>query len=117
MCKSGGFADKNHNEDPCPKCEAKLAEMYTWITRSQTEGTWYTHVMALSYFALPDLPERTDAQHRARGQEWNDLDDDEERKAHFKQHGTRWTAFSRLPYFDITRMMVIDPMHNLLLGT
>ncbi|EIW65136.1 uncharacterized protein TRAVEDRAFT_16965 [Trametes versicolor FP-101664 SS1] len=47
MCKSGGFADKNHNEDPCPKCEAKLAEMYTWITRSQTEGLvknqWYTH--------------------------------------------------------------------------
>jgi hypothetical protein len=27
-----------------------------------------------------------------------------------------WFEFARLPYFDVCRMIVIDPMHNLLLG-
>ena len=33
-----------------------------------------------------------------------------------KQYATRWSELARLPYFDICRMIVIDPMHNLLLG-
>ncbi|KAI0349142.1 hypothetical protein OH77DRAFT_1415517, partial [Trametes cingulata] len=36
MCKSGGFADKNHSEQPCPKCMAKLKELYIWF-RADTE--------------------------------------------------------------------------------
>jgi hypothetical protein len=31
-------------------------------------------------------------------------------------HATRWFEFARLPYFDVCRMIIIDPMHNLLLG-
>ncbi|KAI9062951.1 hypothetical protein FKP32DRAFT_768228 [Trametes sanguinea] len=102
MCKCGGFADKNHAEDPCPKCEVASKDMYEWITRSLTE----------------ELPLRDDHNHRALGDEWRALAEaeDGEQAAHFKRHGTRWTAFSKLPYFDIPRMMVIDPMHNLLLG-
>ncbi|KAI0749923.1 hypothetical protein C8Q80DRAFT_1120041 [Daedaleopsis nitida] len=33
-----------------------------------------------------------------------------------KQHATRWSELCRLPYFDMCRMIVIDPMHNLFLG-
>ncbi|KAJ7599532.1 hypothetical protein C8J56DRAFT_1040411 [Mycena floridula] len=33
-----------------------------------------------------------------------------------KEHTTRWCELARLPYFDICRMIVIDPMHNLILG-
>lgn len=29
MCKVCGFADKNHNEDPCTKCKATKKNMYT----------------------------------------------------------------------------------------
>ncbi|KAF8584211.1 hypothetical protein K439DRAFT_1616910 [Ramaria rubella] len=32
------------------------------------------------------------------------------------EHGTRWFEFARLPYFDVIRMTIIDPMHNLLMG-
>jgi hypothetical protein len=39
------------------------------------------------------------------------------RKSFVKLHATRWSEFFRLPYFDVCRMIVIDPMHNLLLGT
>jgi hypothetical protein len=34
----------------------------------------------------------------------------------FKEHGARWTELARLPYFDLVRQTIIDPMHNLLLG-
>lgn len=38
-------------------------------------------------------------------------------KAEFvKTHATRYSELSRLPYFDLCRMIVIDPMHNLFLG-
>lgn len=41
---------------------------------------------------------------------------EEEQEDFFHDHGQRWFAFARLPYFDPSRMFVIDPMHNLLLG-
>ncbi|KAF8471023.1 hypothetical protein JB92DRAFT_2771868, partial [Gautieria morchelliformis] len=34
----------------------------------------------------------------------------------FKESGTRWFEFARLPHFDAVRMTVVDPMHNLLIG-
>lgn len=34
-----------------------------------------------------------------------------------QQFGCRYFVLLRLPYFDPVRMTVIDPMHNLLLGT
>lgn len=34
-----------------------------------------------------------------------------------KQSGIRYSCLLELPYFDAPRMCIIDPMHNLLLGT
>ena len=34
-----------------------------------------------------------------------------------REFGIRYTILLELPYFDVPRMCVIDPMHNLLLGT
>ena len=34
-----------------------------------------------------------------------------------QKFGVRYTLLNELPYFDASRMTVIDPMHNLLLGT
>ncbi|THV06122.1 hypothetical protein K435DRAFT_590211, partial [Dendrothele bispora CBS 962.96] len=39
-----------------------------------------------------------------------------ERDACFSQSGVRCSELLRLPYFDPTRMIVIDSMHNLFLG-
>lgn len=55
-------------------------------------------------------------QHRQRCFEWRALETDAERKAHFAQYGIKWTELARLPYFNIVRQSIVDPMHNLLLG-
>ena len=33
------------------------------------------------------------------------------------KYGTRYTELMRLPYFDCVRSTIIDPMHNLFMGT
>lgn len=38
-----------------------------------------------------------------------------ERKVLVKSTGVRYSILNELPYFDMSRMTVIDPMHNLLL--
>ncbi|KAF8131720.1 hypothetical protein K438DRAFT_1788225 [Mycena galopus ATCC 62051] len=38
------------------------------------------------------------------------------RKAFVKEHAARFCELSRLPYFNLCTMIIIDPMHNLLLG-
>ena len=40
-----------------------------------------------------------------------------ERKKIKVEHGVKYTVLLDLPYFDAPRMCIIDPMHNLLLGT
>ena len=34
-----------------------------------------------------------------------------------KKYGMQYSELLRLPYFDIVEFHVVDPMHNLLLGT
>jgi hypothetical protein len=48
--------------------------------------------------------------------EYQNLQTDEDRAEFFARHGTRWTEFARLVYFDLIRWTIVDPMHNLLLG-
>lgn len=58
----------------------------------------------------------TDAEHRAAGERYANLTTNAARDDFVKQNAVRWTEFARLPYFDLVRCVVIDPMHNLLLG-
>ncbi|VDB84878.1 unnamed protein product [Peniophora sp. CBMAI 1063] len=39
-----------------------------------------------------------------------------ERDTFVRAYASRWCELARLPYFDVCRMIVVDPMHNLLLG-
>lgn len=52
---------------------------------------------------------------KAKAHQYRNLPNDEQ-ETFFNEHGQRWFAFARLPYFDPSKMFVIDPMHNLLLG-
>lgn len=40
-----------------------------------------------------------------------------EQKKFEREHGCRYSVLLELPYFDPIRMCIVDPMHNLLLGT
>ena len=62
------------------------------------------------------FPARDGAIHKARCFHYHLLASDEEKATFFKIHGSRWTEFARLKYFDLVRYTIIDPMHNWLQG-
>ena len=45
-----------------------------------------------------------------------DAENEKERKETVTATGIRWSELYRLPYFDPSRMVVVDCMHNLFLG-
>lgn len=59
---------------------------------------------------------RTHEEQVFRQQQYNNLSTEARRKAFVKEFATRTCELARLPYFDVCRMIVVDPMHNLLLG-
>ena len=76
----------------------------------------------MSLYALYKLremigfPPRTAKKHRLYGDMYR-AKEGRERDELFKTYGVRYTELNRLPYFDAIRMTVVDPMHNILLGT
>lgn len=60
--------------------------------------------------------ERTGEEHRNHAFEYQDLSP-LERKAFFDKYSTRFSEFCRLSYFNPITMTIIDPMHNILLGS
>jgi len=59
---------------------------------------------------------RTDEEQRRLQAEYKQCTSKSARKAFVKEFATRYCELYRLPYFDLCRMIVIDPMHNLFLG-
>lgn len=60
---------------------------------------------------------RTNSAHRQRCDAYRRLKVPSQRAKYVKDFAVRWSELVRLPYFDLCRMVVVDPMHNLLLGT
>ncbi len=60
---------------------------------------------------------RTNEQHREIADKYRNCNTRAGQKEHERDFGIRYTVLPELPYFDAARMCVIDPMHNLLLGT
>ena len=59
---------------------------------------------------------RTNEETRVSAQAYKDSTSEVESDAIFAQTGIRWSELLRLPYFDPTRFVVVDVMHNLFLG-
>ena len=53
---------------------------------------------------------------RQKAEEWRDAETTEQREKTYKDHHVRWSEFWRLPYWNPTRMLVVDAMHCLLEG-
>jgi hypothetical protein len=47
---------------------------------------------------------------------WRDAPSKTKRKRLYKENGIRWSILLRLPYWDPTKCIVVDCMHNLFLG-
>jgi hypothetical protein len=61
-------------------------------------------------------PTRTREVLKKAAEEWRDATTASERKRLFKKNGIRWSPFWNLEYYEPTKMVVTDPMHNLFLG-
>ncbi|KAG2192124.1 hypothetical protein INT47_010712, partial [Mucor saturninus] len=62
-------------------------------------------------------PERSKASNLRAALRWRNATTEKEREDLVKANGTRYSELHRLGYFDVVRQSIIDPMHNLLLGT
>ena len=60
---------------------------------------------------------RTIDEHRKFGMSWKHATTLSKRREIEKKYGIRFTELLRLPYFDTVRFVVVDPMHNILLGS
>ena len=66
---------------------------------------------------ITDWIPRTKAQCQEIGKKHRNSKTAQEQKHLEREFGIRYSVLSDLPYFDLPRMCIIDPMHNLLLGT
>lgn len=64
----------------------------------------------------PDWRPREMGELRAMAEAWRDASTLAEQEALFKKNGIRWSELWRLPYWDQSRMLVVDSMHCLLEG-
>ena len=69
------------------------------------------------YCGFEDWPLRDEQCHRKNAQMSLDQTSATKRAKVESSTGSRYTALMQLPYFSCTRMHVIDPMHNLFLGS
>ena len=60
---------------------------------------------------------RTSEHHRHFSLKYKEANTRKERGIIEHQTGVRYSILTELPYFDCVRLHVVDPMHNLLLGT
>lgn len=93
--KVGGFAGPN-SEHLCHLC---------WVRRSGKGN-----------IAYETWQSRTYQEHLEAAMRWRDAETKTHQNKIFKETGVRWSELLRLPYWNPTRFLVIDGMHNLFLG-
>ena len=62
-------------------------------------------------------PPRSLAEHKTKALEWKHAKMLSVCQKIEQEYGVRYTELLRLPYFDTVPFSVVDPMHNILLGT
>ena len=97
-----GFTGHN-SAHGCSKCTK------TFVTGNIGDQT--------DYSGFESCPLRDISEHRRQVDDVLGKTTQEERNRAESQYGVRYSELLRLPYFDCIRFTVIDPMHNLFLGT
>ena len=95
--KIGGFSACSH-EYFCSVC---------WCNKTQD---------GYSNFDSAKWKRRTNEDCRQFAERFHAATDAKSAASSFDRTGLRWSELLRLPYYDPTRFLVVDPMHNLFLG-
>ncbi|CAK5282244.1 unnamed protein product [Mycena citricolor] len=115
--KISGFASASHTQF-CTVCkctrdtveERKAAEEDKAANQYTGRGVGYNDIR------VDDWPLRTDGEWQAAAQAYRSAAHPTQAQACFNCTGVRTSEFLRLPYYEPTKMIVVDPMHNLFLG-
>ncbi len=70
-----------------------------------------------SGFCREEWPQRSVEEHMSKGFDWKNAKTLSCRHKIERDCGVRFSQLLRLPYFDTINYSVVDPMHNVLLGT
>lgn len=70
----------------------------------------------ISNIAYDTWQPRTHTEYLTNSERYLNAKDKRERQTIFDETGIRWSELLRLPYFDPSRFVVVDAMHNLFLG-
>lgn len=95
--KISGFSSYNH-------------EYFCW--RDRCNKTQHGH----KNFEIKKWEKRTNEGCRRDAENYRDAVDAKKAQSIFDTTGMRWSELLRLPYYDPTSFVVVDPMHNLFLG-
>jgi hypothetical protein len=113
--KIGGFASHSHNNF-CTLCWISAHDKGREVSFQAGGASLVSHRI-FRFSPPPAFCPRTNDEHRRLGKQYRQLCTPTARKTFVKENATRYTQLSRLPYFDLVEQVVIDPMHNLFLGS
>ncbi|KAG2192673.1 hypothetical protein INT47_009243 [Mucor saturninus] len=102
--KTCGFTSHN-SRNACHKCNRHFFRF---------EGT---SIVDYSGFNSSEWIGRTKEENRQHATMWKNARTLVERKQLEVENGVRWSELHRLAYFEPVRATIVDPMHNLFLGT
>ena len=113
--KVGGFASHSHHLF-CPRDMAQKKDLPT--VKCFQKGSLYIllSITGLITNCAVAFKEHTNHSHQHLGAKYVKIPTKSACEAFVKNEGMHFTQLSRFPYFDLVCGIVIDPMHNLILG-
>lgn len=84
--------------------------------KKETEEGRRNMVSGLNNCDFETWERRTNDSCRAASERWKNAKSAKQADSFFDRSGHRWSELLRLPYFDPSRFVVVDSMHNLFLG-
>jgi hypothetical protein len=112
--KLGGFGSHSHTFF-CTQCWIRQQQKATKEAFRRNGMFIYPVHHTFTHFSLGFKP-RSHTEQLKYAQEYARCSSQASRDTFVKEFASRWFELARLPYFDVCRMIIIDPMHNLLLG-
>ena len=98
---------KSHKADqPCDKCRFQA------VREKGTRGA----SGKMSFYTKQSCPLRTDEEVRKAMNAYKKASSKASAQTVSQKQGVKYSELSRLPYFDMVKNFLIDPMHNLLMG-
>ncbi|CAK5266290.1 unnamed protein product [Mycena citricolor] len=115
--KISGFASASHTHfcTVC-KCTRDTVEERKAAQGDKAANQYTGRGVGNNDIRVDDWPLRMDGEWQAAAQAYRNAAHPTQAQACFNSSGVRTSEFLRLPYFEPTKMIVVDPMHNLFLG-